>query len=275
MRKHTRKQLDLKEPIHRLITVGEFLQRVKSDPNSTHEDFNVRYAVEKLSDACLFDNDKSGGKALLTFVSYKRKLKLVSGKTFKNNPEKILEKAGLKAYILKHPRRTLDKYRHNPERLLLEVDTLTNELRESLPKRGRKHTEIIRVLNEKSKQRFNRGLSKKAVRKIPEQDAHPVNTCRNFALRIVADMNYVSFKTLYNLYWELKKSVKEPISDKSFLHSDNQAYNNYLRREHFRHEFNEVFERLVELDVSKRLAEAVEEIIKPFQILKELTPPKS
>ena len=235
------------------------MRRVKEDPGSVWTDFDVRYAIEKLSDACLFDNEIYRGKALLTFVSYKGKLKLVSGnkaliKTFKNNPRKILEKVGLKAFILKNPKRTLDKYRHNPKSLVLEVDTLTDELRESLPRRGRKIAEIIRTMDEKSERHFNRKLSKKAKEKIPKQNASPDNTCRNFALRIVADMNYVSFRTLYNLYWNCKRSVKESAPDRSFLRGYDQSYKDYLRREHFRYEFNDVF---------KRFAGAVEEIENP------------
>ena len=264
MNKRIKKSDLFKEPIHRLITVEEFLRRVKEDPGSVWTDFDVRYAIEKLSDACLFDNEIYRGKALLTFVSYKGKLKLVSGnkaliKTFKNNPGKILEKVGLKAFILKNPKRTLDKYRHNPKRLVLEVDTLTDELRESLPRRGRKLAEIIRTMDEKSEQHFNKKLSKGAKEEILKPNASHYNTCRNFALRIVADMNHVAFRTLYNLYWNCKRSVKESAPDRSFLRGYDQSYNDYLRREHFRYEFNDVF---------KRFTGAVEEIVNPSGNLK-------
>ena len=242
-----------KHPIHRLITVEEFLKRVKKDPNSIYEDFDVKYAIEKLSNAYLPDNSE-----------------------WKNKAKQILQKAGLKAYIPKDSKSKLKKYKHNPTRLIQEVDTLSCILNESLPKRGRKPEEIEKAIRELDKE----GRLTDEDLENPEWDWR---TSRNMAIGYIAIVNNLKFKTVFNFYYNCKKSVKESIkrikenpnsldvNPKSFLHNYNQAYNDYLIKEHKTHEYHEIAKRLQEalLPAHKALADVSKGIEEAFKPLRE------
>lgn len=206
MAKSTRNKLNLKEPIHHLITIGEFSERIKRKPDSIFEDFDVKYAIEVLQRNCLSNNS--------------------------GNAKCILEKADLKAYIPRSSRGRLKKYKDYPERLYREVETYREKLEKELPKRGKTLRQVKEVI-----ERYTGHKPKILVSKF---------TLRDMAMYIVAVKSGVGYGTLRNFYYPLKEKKPLLIitsTDKGHpLYRYREAYSEYIIKNHT--DIPEIFDRL-------------------------------
>ena len=172
--KKTRKKLysDMKR-IHKDMTVGEFLLRVRKDAWCIVWDWDTLFALEKINTWCKGKHEhlRSAG-------------------------QQILKDARLPAFIPRTKFSQLEEWRKYPETFIRVVEEIQTKLLGSVDLKNKK--DVLKILGQ---------LTKGRVKKIPGDRASL--TRRDLAFVVLGSLNDLAYNTVRGLYYELRRNISE------------------------------------------------------------------